>query len=777
MTAQLPTILVIFGATGDLTRRKLVPALWHLYERGMLPPLFTVVGFARQNVSNEVWREHIQGMVPAVRGKQRQKKLSDFLRLFYYQIGLFEDPAGYRSLAVLLGQQDNTWKTCANKLFYLAAAPNHYETICRQLADSGLTIPCGSDEGWTRVIVEKPFGKDLLTAQALDEMLGRLFKEAQIYRIDHYLGKDTVQNILAFRFSNTLFEPAWDARSIAGIHIRMMEKNGVEGRAGFYDGVGALRDVGQNHLLQLLALFTMDNPGSFDAGSIRAKRTEVLEALEAMDEQDVARHTQRGYYKGYKKLPGVEKNSQTETYFRLQTEITSPRWRGVPITLESGKAWTESKVEVVVTFRHHTPCLCPPGQHYTNILKYSIQPKEGVSTSFWVKKPGTDMVIEEKDFSFDYRRAFKGKEFVDAYAKLLLDAFSGDQTLFVSTAEILASWRFIDPILEAWRKNDAPLLPYAVGTDSLPWPPKVSAHDVPVKKLGYVGLGKMGSNMVKRLAEHGWQVVATDPDAKARQRVAGAGVVTVANVKDLAKKIKSPRLVWLMTPHQVVDNVLKELVPKLTPGDVVIDAGNSYYKDSVRRQAELEARGIHFLDVGVSGGPSGARGGACLMIGGDKAIYKQYVGLFSDLATAGGYDHVGGPGAGHFVKMVHNGIEYGMMQAIAEGFAVMKAWPQGLNLERIANLYNHDSVIESRLVAWLKDAYAEYGENLEEISGSVAHSGEGAWTVQAGKELGIPVQIIEQSLQFRVLSQDSPSYTGQIVSALRNQFGGHEVRK
>lgn len=775
-TPPMPTVLVMFGATGDLTQRKLVPALWQLYQRGMLPRLFTIVGFARQGLSTDEYREQVRSMITSV-ARRSPKKREEFLRLFYYEQGLFEDVAGYAQLAKRLGQQDNVWRTCANKLFYLAVPPQYYKTIFQHLADSGLTLPCGPDEGWTRVIVEKPFGKDLATAQELDAMLGKLFREEQIYRIDHYLGKDTVQNILAFRFSNTLFDPAWDARSIAKVNFRFWEKEGIGSRADFYDGVGALRDVGQNHLLQLVALFLMEHPGSFAPEAIRAARREVLEQLEIMGEDDIRRHTLRGQYAGYKREKGVAKGSGTETYFKIQTHVQSSRWRGVPIFLEAGKHLGESIVEVSLTFRHHVPCLCPPGKHFTNVLRYRIQPHEGVYTSFWVKKPGAEMVIEEKDFVFDYRQAYKGKGFMDAYTKLLLDAIAGDQTLFVSTPEILASWRFVDPIIEGWQNGVTPLVSYKKGLSGPMWPPKQAGTLVPRKQIGYVGLGKMGSNMVTRLTQQAWNVVATDPDAVARERVKQLGAITVASIPALVKKLKAPRVVWLMVPHQVVDEVLKELGPHLQKGDTVIDAGNSFYQDSVRRGKHLGSKGIEWLDVGVSGGPTGARLGACLMIGGKQEVYKKFVGLFNDLATAGGYDYMGEVGAGHFVKMVHNGIEYGMMQAMAEGFAVMRKFNDEFQLEKIANLYNHDSVIESRLVGWLKDAYAAYGPDLADVSGAVAHSGEGQWTVQVAKELGVPVPIIEGALQFRIDSVKDPSYTGQIVSALRNMFGGHEVKK
>jgi 6-phosphogluconate dehydrogenase len=296
-------------------------------------------------------------------------------------------------------------------------------------------------------------------------------------------------------------------------------------------------------------------------------------------------------------------------------------------------------------------------------------------------------------------------------------------------------------------------------------------------ELGYVGLGKMGFNMVEHLLEKGHSVVVFDKNEEAVKNISKRGAHAAGSLQAMIAALTPPRLVWIMVPYQAVDAVLRELMSLLQKGDTIIDGGNSPYKESMRRARELDSKGIDFLDVGVSGGPAGARNGACLMIGGSKNRFDCLEGLFRDISADQGYGHVGGSGAGHFVKMVHNGIEYGMMQSIAEGFAVMKASNFDLNLVRIAGVYNRKSVIESRLVGWLKSAFEEHGETLDDISGSVSQSGEGLWTVEAAKELGVPTPIIEGSFQFRVQSQKTPSYTGQIVSALRNQFGGHEVLK
>lgn len=294
-------------------------------------------------------------------------------------------------------------------------------------------------------------------------------------------------------------------------------------------------------------------------------------------------------------------------------------------------------------------------------------------------------------------------------------------------------------------------------------------------KLGYIGLGKMGYNMAELLLEKGHRIVAYNRSAEPVKKIAERGAQTAESIRSLVAALEPPRLAWIMVPYQAVDDVLNELEPLLAKGDTVIDGGNSPYKESMRRAKELEGKGIDFLDAGVSGGPGGARSGACIMVGGRESVFRKYERLFKDASVEGGYAYFGAAGAGHFVKMVHNGIEYGMMQALAEGFAVMKASPFNLDLVKIADLYNHRSVIESRLVGWLKNAYEQHGRDLSGISGSAAQSGEGMWTVEAAKELGVPAPVIERALEFRIRSQKNPSYTGKIISALRNQFGGHEA--
>ncbi len=296
-------------------------------------------------------------------------------------------------------------------------------------------------------------------------------------------------------------------------------------------------------------------------------------------------------------------------------------------------------------------------------------------------------------------------------------------------------------------------------------------------QLGHIGLGKMGAGMVERLLEKGHRVHVFDKNPAAVAAAVTEGAVAASSLEDLVSQLEKPRLLWLMVPHTTVHEVLGELTDLLDMEDTIIDGGNSLYKDSQRRARELLERQVHFLDVGVSGGPKGAREGACIMVGGERELYERYEALFKDIAAENAYARFGTSGAGHFVKMVHNGIEYGMMQAIAEGFSMMKESPFHLNLIQVADIYNHRSVIESRLVGWLKEAFEEYGEHLDDISGTAAQSGEGLWTVEAARELGVKVPIIEGAVEYRTSTKEHPTFTGKLISAMRNRFGGHEVKE
>lgn len=300
------------------------------------------------------------------------------------------------------------------------------------------------------------------------------------------------------------------------------------------------------------------------------------------------------------------------------------------------------------------------------------------------------------------------------------------------------------------------------------------------QEIGIIGLGKMGKGLALQLLEKDWRVVGYNRTKAVSEELAKDGLIASDSLKDLISKLSTPRIVWLMLPAgDIIDEHIfgtTGLINYLEPGDIVVEGGNSFYKDDAPRAEKLKAKGINYIDVGVSGGPGGARNGACLMIGGDEIIYKQLEPLFIAISKPDAYQHFPGIGAGHFVKMVHNGIEYGMMQAIAEGYAVLKAAPFNLSLTDVTKIYNNGSVIESRLTNWLAGGFKDHGENLDDVSGTVAHTGEGAWTVETAKELNIPTPIISGSLEFRKESTENPSYTGQVLSALREQFGGHAIK-
>ncbi|MBP9701359.1 MAG: glucose-6-phosphate dehydrogenase [Candidatus Pacebacteria bacterium] len=443
-----PTIFVIFGITGDLAQRKLLPSLLSLYVKKLLPEKFAIIGVSRRMLSREEFRQFVRDEINIKFGQYREEDVKHFLDHMSYVQGSFDTDDMYTRLAERLQSIDKQqFKTCSNKLFHLSVPPTLYENILDHLSNSGLTLPCGGDEGWTRVLIEKPFGNDSETAKKLDKKLGELFKEDQIFRIDHYLAKEALQNILVFRFANSLFEPIWNNKHIDKVHIKLFEKIDLEGRGAFYDNVGALRDVGQNHVLQMLALIAMEQPEVLDAEHIRKERAKILKNLQC---EDIV----RGQYSGYREEKGVADGSMTETYFRIEAHIDTGRWKKTPFFLESGKALDEAKTEIDIYFKNKT--------EEQNILTFRIQPDEGIKIRFWVKKPGLGMEIEAKPLKFKYSD-FPSKESIpDAYEKVIYDAFVGDQTLFTSTDEVLAAWKFITPILKNW--GDLPLERYPKGS-------------------------------------------------------------------------------------------------------------------------------------------------------------------------------------------------------------------------------------------------------------------------------------------------------------------------
>ena len=479
-----PCTMVICGATGDLTERKLAPALYNTLLGGFLPPEFTVVGFARRDLSDEEFRAHLlDGINKHSRNKPAKSAIwESFARGIEYHRGDFDDPAAYVELAKRLDRIDRDRGTAGNRLFYLAVPPNLYPEIVNQLDRAGLAASgsrrtTGSPKGWTRVIVEKPFGYDLESARTLNHEIAEVFDEDQVFRIDHYLGKETVQNLAVFRFGNGLFEPIWNRRYIDSVQITVAETVGVEGRGEFYDATGALRDIVQNHALQLMAMFAMEPPVEFAAQDLRDEKLKVLRGVKPMATSDVAANTVRGQYvsgwvegekvSSYRDEPDTEPDSQTETFAAIRLSIDSWRWAGVPFYIRTGKALPTRVTEISVQFKRAPLALFARAGVPTvepNVLAIRVQPDEGILLRFGAKVPGQGLQIRTVNMDFRYGSSF-AVDSPDAYETLLLDAMVGDASLFTRDDEIERSWEILDPILEAWRSGSGgPLHFYGAGT-------------------------------------------------------------------------------------------------------------------------------------------------------------------------------------------------------------------------------------------------------------------------------------------------------------------------
>lgn len=446
-----PLTLIIFGATGDLYQNKISVALLDLFSEGLLPLDFMIVAFARKEFTDEQFRVFTKESLLKKKNNHSSKEVELFLEHFKYIQGNLNNLEDFKILNEKLATEDEVRGVCANKLFYLAVPPTLYGTIFENIAGAGLASPCVHEDTnkntWTRVLVEKPFGKGITEAQHLDKMLGDLFDESQIFRIDHYLAKETIQNILTFRFSNNVFESLWGNKHVERVKIVVHEKNTLEARGNFYDGIGALRDVGQNHMLQMLALIAMEDPGGINAERIRELRSDILEKVLLVDIDKMV----RAQYDGYLNEPGVDKGSETETFFRVTLGVNNDRWAGVPFEFESGKALAESRVAIEVYFKETERCFCPEAHEgsHQNVLTFVIQPNESIKFRFWFKRPGFGFALDPQDLSFSYERDLSGVTH-DAYERVLYDCIRGDQTLFTSTKEIMAEWKLITSIMDAW---------------------------------------------------------------------------------------------------------------------------------------------------------------------------------------------------------------------------------------------------------------------------------------------------------------------------------------
>ncbi len=453
MENGLPTSIVIFGASGDLTRRKLVPALYHQCIKGRIPKTINIVGTSRSVFSDEEFRlqmfeniVELSGVVPD------ENEWDEFSQHIWYVPGDISNEADYAKLDEFLGEKEGG---PANRLYYLATAPRFFPVIVKELGEHGMAI---EGERWARVVIEKPFGRDLKSAVELDEIVHAAFDEHQVYRIDHYLGKETAQNILYFRFLNTIFEPIWNRNYIDHVQITVAESVDVEHRAGYYDNAGVVSDMFPNHFLQLFTLLAMEPPATFDADAVRNEKVKVLMAIRPIDVAD----TVRAQYEGYGQAEGVADNSQTPTYAAMKLYVDNWRWHGVPFYLRSGKAMAEKTSQIVIVFNEppHVLFDLPADYHLTpNFLSLCIQPDEGIHLRFETKVPGVTQETKSVDMEFHYPSTFGGARLPDAYERLLIDAINGDPSLFTRSDEIERAWSLVDPVLEAWDNSaNAPSL-------------------------------------------------------------------------------------------------------------------------------------------------------------------------------------------------------------------------------------------------------------------------------------------------------------------------------
>ncbi len=471
-----PCVMVIFGATGDLTKRKLIPALCNLAQDDVLPKQFAIVGFATNDFDTPSFRKMLAEEIPKYVSTPIDPKLWDWMsERIYYVKGDFLDPEAYKRLDQQINEADKRHNALGNRFFYLAVAPRFFSPIAQMLGQCCLTK---EESGhWARVIIEKPFGHDLESAKKLNQELNQVLTEKQIYRIDHYLGKETVQNVMVFRFSNNIIEPLWNRNYVDHVQITAAETVGVEHRGGFYETAGALRDMVPNHLFQLLTMTAMEPPISFGADEVRNKQAEVLHAVQPLDPEDVLKNMVRGQYGagmidgqrvvGYRSEPDVAPDSNTETFVALKLQIDNWRWAGVPFYLRTGKRLARRMTEIVIQFRR-TPFVLFRNTTVknleTNRLVIHIQPDEGISLSFGAKVPGSVMKLGLVNMDFDYHTYF-GAEHSTGYERLLRDCMAGDATLFQRADMVEAGWSVIQPILDVWHALPARGFPnYAAGS-------------------------------------------------------------------------------------------------------------------------------------------------------------------------------------------------------------------------------------------------------------------------------------------------------------------------
>lgn len=473
-----PSSMVIFGGSGDLTRRKLIPALYRLSQQRMIPAGFTIIGMARTPMSNEAYRDRLRAWVDKdTENPSDSETWNAFAQGIQYMAADYHNPLIYGELKKLLAEQDVTRRTGGNRIYYLATSPSDYPDIIRNLGANGMQQEYTDSAGWIRIIIEKPFGRDLKSAQELSEIVSSVFGEEQVYRIDHYLGKETVQNILVFRFANGIFEPIWNRQHIDHVQITAAENIGVGGRGAYYEEAGALRDMVQNHALQLLALVAMEPPPDFSPHAVRSEKAKVLHSIRVFTPEDVHRFSVRAQYargliggketRGYLEEQGVAPDSRTETFAAIRFNIDNWRWANVPFYIRTGKNLAKRVTEIAIVFQrapHFIFRSAPTTQGESNVLAFRIQPDEGITLKIIAKLPGQAMEMRPVNMDFRYGSTF-GLHLADAYERLLLDCMTGDPTLFDRIDSVESAWSLMQPFLDVWGSDRSSAIPqYASGS-------------------------------------------------------------------------------------------------------------------------------------------------------------------------------------------------------------------------------------------------------------------------------------------------------------------------
>lgn len=791
--------VVVVGASGDLAKKKTYPSLLHLFDDNLLPDETVIYGYARSNMTNEDLRAKLR---PYLENSDCSKEVVDtFLsKCFYVKGGWYGDIDAFATLnQELIANEDRlSNKLEHNRLFYFAIPPNVFE-------ETGVAIKqkCMSEKGWTRIIVEKPFGRDLQSCEELLATLSKHFSEDQLFRIDHYLGKEMVQNLLVLRFGNIMFENIWNRDNVQCVMLTFKEPFGTDGRGGYFDNYGIIRDIVQNHLLQVLTLLAMEPPTKADGPesgeSIRNAKVNVLHAIPpiTLDECFL------GQYEGYTDDETIKnKDSNTPTFVVIRCFIHTPRWAGVPFILKAGKALNERKAEMRIQFKDAPAASfmfddkCP-----RNELVIRMQPNEAIYWKTNVKSPGFSGAPVQSELEVNYNTRFfnnSGQNDVnpDAYTRLILEVLRGRSAAFVREDELRRSWAIFTPLLHKIENEKIKPIIYKRGTRGPP-----QADDFIREKSGYVrnedykffsdsiesktpkkqgkatadigvyGLSVMGQNFALNIASHGFEVCVgnrspqkVDSTVRRAEAEGKLPITGAFSPEDFIRKLKRPRkVILLVQAGNPVDASIKKLSKFMDKGDIIVDGGNEWYPNSVRRAEGLLSKGIHFAGMGISGGEEGAREGPSLMFGGPKLAFSELETILTSCAAQSKwgpcFGYCGPIGSGNYVKMVHNGIEYGDMQLIAEVYDVMKHVLELSNVEmsKIFASWNQGR-LESYLIEITasilarEDDITHKGQVVDYILDKTGSKGTGKWTVQEAAEVSVAAPTISGALDTRYLS-------------------------